>query len=104
MLRMKTTVKIDDVDKQKLEKLQALVTLKGKKITQQELLSALISDAIERSDELIDRVAKDTVPMSSEDFRRILSVSQDWGIKTKWQDIDEILYERRGKKFVVTRR
>jgi len=95
-----TTVKVDETDKQKLEKLQALITLKGKKVTQQELLSTLISEAVERSDELVDRVLKETVPMSNEDFRKILSLSEDWGSKSKWQDIDETLYggKNRGHK------
>ncbi len=84
-----STVKIDDADKQKLEKLQALITLRGKRITQQELLSKLISNAIERSDELVDRVTKDTVPISGEQFQKILSLSEDWGVKTRWQDIDQ---------------
>ena len=96
-----TTVKVDEADKQKLEKLQALITLKGKKVTQQELLSTLITDAIERSDELVDRVLKDTVPMSNEDFQRILSLSEDWGFKSRWQDIDETLY---GRKTRVSKR
>ena len=96
-----TTVKVDEVDKQNLEKLQALITLRGKKVTQQELLSALISDAIERSDDLVDRVLKDTVPMSSEDFRKILSLSEDLGFKSRWQEIDETLY---GKRTRIARR
>ncbi len=90
-----TTVKVDEADKQNLEKLQALITLRGKKVTQQELLSALISDAIERSDDFVDRVLKETVPMSSEDFQRILALSEDWGFKSRWQDIDETLYGRK---------
>jgi|SRR5271165_3948749 len=92
-----TTVKLDEADKQKLEKLQALITLKGKKVTQQELLSTLISEAIERGDEFLDQVLKDTVPMSNEDFQKILSLSEDWGFKSRWQDIDETLYGIRNK-------
>jgi hypothetical protein len=94
-----TTVKVDEADKQKLEKLQALITLRGKKVTQQELLSTLISEAVERSDELVDRVVKEkTVPMSIEDFQKILSLSEDWGFKSKWQDIDQALYGQKSSR------
>jgi hypothetical protein len=77
-------VKVDEADKQKLERLQALITLKGKKLTQQELLSVLISEAEEKSDDLVDRVLKEkTVPMSDQDFQKLLKLSDDWGIRSK---------------------
>jgi hypothetical protein len=41
---------------------------------------------------------RNTVPMANEDFQRVLSVIEDWGIQTKWQDIDETLYGRRREK------
>ena len=89
-----STVKIDRADKQKLEKLQAMITIKsqGKKVTQQELLSILISQALEKGDEFAREVFRDTVPMSDEDFAKIKSLSEDWGVRTRWQDIDKTLY------------
>jgi hypothetical protein len=91
-----TTVKVDEADKQKLERLQALITLKGKKVTQQELLSVLISEAEEKSDDLVDRILKEkTVPMSNQDFQKLLNLSDDWGIRSKSEDIDQTLYGER---------
>jgi hypothetical protein len=46
----------------------------------------------------LDRIAKETVPMSREDFRKIVSLSENGGIKTKWQDTDETLYGLKRKK------
>jgi hypothetical protein len=87
-----TTVKINLDAKQKLDRLQALAIIKGKSLTQQELLSELIKDVTERSDEFVDRLTKDTVPMSNEDYQKLAALSDDWGVSTKWQEIDEILY------------
>lgn|SRR5487761_99387 len=89
-----TTVKLDESDKRNLEKLQALITLKsgGKKLTQQELLSTLIVQALQMGDEFIEQVIKDTVPMSDREFDKVLSLEQDWGITTRWQEIDQAAY------------
>lgn len=91
---MATTVKLDNNDKRKLEQLQALVTLRagGKKVTQQELLSALIRQALEKGDEFVKEVFKETVPMSDSDFEKVLSLANDWGVRTKWQEIDKVAY------------
>jgi len=90
---MSTSVKLDQQDKEKLDKLQALVTLKrGKKVTQQELLSTLITDAFERGDELLEKVLKKGIPLSDEEYGKILSLVDDWGVETRWEDIDRTLY------------
>ena len=94
---MSTSVKLADDDKERLEKLQALVTLKlGEKMTQQELLARLIQDALTRGDEFIESV-KPNVPMSDEEFVRVLSLSEDWGVETKSEEIDQVLYDGRRK-------
>jgi len=90
---MSTSVKIDREDKERLEKLQALVTVKaGKKRTQQEILSALIEEAYARSDEFVEKLVKADVSMPDQDYERILSLVEDWGIETSWREVDEILY------------
>src|SRR6266566_2937708 len=97
---MSTSVKLAEDDKEKLEKLQALVTLKlGEKMTQQELLARLIQGALAKSDEFIESV-KPNVPMSDEEFGRVLSLSEDWGVETRSDEIDKVLYgsERRKAK------
>ena len=30
--------------------------------------------------------------MSDEVYRRILSLTSEWGVRTKWEDIDKVLY------------
>jgi hypothetical protein len=93
---MSTSVKLAEDDKEKLEKLQALVTLKlGEKMTQQELLARLIQDALTRGDEFIESV-KPSVPMGDEEFGKVLSLLENWGVETRWEEIDQVIYS--GKK------
>ena len=93
---MSTSVKLAEDDKEKLEKLQALVVLKlGEKMTQQELLAKLIQDALTRGDEFIESV-KPNVPMSDEEFGKVMSLVEDWGVETRWEEVDQVLYG--GKK------
>lgn len=99
---MSTSVKLSQADKRKLERLQAMVTVKtSKKVTQQEILSKLISKATEEGDKFVRKTFESTVPMSDEAFRRILSLKSDWGIRTKWEDIDKTLY---GDLFTQTKK
>lgn len=90
---MSTSVKLSKQDKERLERLQALATLKtGWKVTQQELLSALIREALERGDEFLDRAYKASVPMPDQEYEKILSLVEDWGVETRWDEVDRILY------------
>jgi len=90
---MSTSVKIEEEDKERLEKLQALVTLKaGQKLTQQEILSTLIREAYEKSDELVEKILKASVPMTDQEYERILSLVEDWGAETSWEEVDRTLY------------
>ncbi len=89
---MPTSVKLAHGDKEKLDKLQALITLKlGEKMTQQELLAMLIRDALTRGDEFLESV-RPNVPMSDEEFGRVLSLSEDWGVETTSEESDKVLY------------
>lgn len=79
---MSTSVKLSAADKRRLENLQALVTLKaGQKVTQQELLSTLIREALERGDEFVDKMLKTEIPMPDQGYERILSLVEDWGLR-----------------------
>jgi len=90
---MSTSVKLSEKDKEKLEKLQALVTLKaGEKVTQQELLSTLIREALAKDDEIVKKMFKTKIPISDQEYERILALVEDWGIETSWEEIDQILY------------
>jgi len=94
---MATSVKLSPADKEKLERVQALVTLKmGRKMTQQELLSAMISEALLRDDEFVKKISKSNLPINDEEFSRLLSLVEDWGVETRWEEVDQVLYG--GKK------
>lgn len=93
---MATTVKIESKDKAKLERLQALLTLKsGSKMTQQSILSMLINEALDKTDDFDGRATESDLPMRDEDYEKILSLIQDWGVETSWEDIDQVLYGSR---------
>ncbi|MGA2876584.1 MAG: hypothetical protein ABSE82_13730, partial [Nitrososphaerales archaeon] len=71
----------------------AMVTVRlAKKVTQQEILSKLLGRATEEGDDFLDKTFEGTVPMSDEAYRKILSLASDWGVRTKWEDIDEAVY------------
>jgi len=93
---MSTSVKLNQADKAKLDKLQALVTLKsGGKITQQEILSTLIEEAMRSGDQFAERIAVQDAPIPDEQYERVLSLVEDWGVETSWKDVDRILYGRK---------
>jgi len=90
---MSTSVKIDREDKERLERLQALITLRmGKRVTQQEILSRLIKEAYERGEDFIEGLFEEYPKLSDEEFERVLSLIEDWGVETSWEDIDRVLY------------
>jgi len=90
---MSTSVKIGEKDKEKLEKLQALVTLKaGRKLTQQEILSSLIREAYAKSGEFVEKMSNAGTTISDEEYEKISSIIEDWGVETSWEEIDQILY------------
>ncbi len=93
---MSTSVKLDEKDKRKLDKLQALLTLSsGRKLTQQELLSALIREALAKSDEMAEAVSGPRLPVEDEAFGRVRSLATDWGVETRSQELDKFLYGKR---------
>lgn len=90
---MATSVKLAAEDKAKLERLQALITLKGGgKVAQQELLATLISDAWARGDEFVETMFKTKMPMTDEQFEKVLALVEDWGVETHWEKMDRRLY------------
>jgi hypothetical protein len=91
-------VKLDEEDKAKLEKLQALLTLKhGRKITQQELLSRLIGNALEKDEETSRLLFGADTPLSDEEFGKTLALVSDWGVEDASQSMDEYLYGPKGR-------
>jgi len=89
---MSTSVKLAEEDKARLEKLQAIISLKlGERLTRQELFARLIRDALTRGDEFLESIRPD-VPMSDSEFGKLLSLSADWGVKTRSEEIDKVNY------------
>ncbi len=96
---MGTTVRLRDRDKEKLEKLKALVTLStGKKITQEELLGVLLDEAMNRGEGFLPEVFGEKFPLSDKEFQKIKRLISDWGVKTNWREADEILYDPLGHR------
>ncbi len=100
---MSTTVKLSRNDKERLERLQALITLKaGQKLSQNEILSRLIDEALERGEEFVLQFSEAKLPISDAEYEKILSLTEDWGIETSWQQVDQTLYgpmpHKMGKK------
>lgn len=100
---MSTTVKLSRNDKERLERLQALITLKaGQKLSQNEILSRLIDEALDRGEEFLLKFSEAKLPIDDAQYEKILSLTEDWGIETSWEQVDQTLYgptrNRTGKK------
>ena len=63
----------------------------GKKINQQELFSMII-DYVERLKNDFLRVKVSM--LSEEEIKKFRKLQQDWGVETKEEEIDSIVYER----------
>lgn len=94
---MTTSVKLDERDKKKLDQLQAKLTVEtGEKHTQQEILAALISKAID-DEGALDSLVRGWRPLTDGEYGEVLSHATDWGAATRWQDIDKGLYGPEGR-------
>jgi hypothetical protein len=90
---MSKAVKVDEDAKDRLEELQAEIRLRaGVNVTQQELLSRLISNAYEDKDDVIASFETARAPLSEEDADAFLGWTFSSGVETDEEDIDEILY------------
>ncbi len=69
-------------------------------MTQHELPSTLKRDALERGDEFVRNILKTEIPIPDQEYEKILSFIEDWGVETSWEDMDRILYSalRRPKR------
>ncbi|PSQ47129.1 hypothetical protein BRD19_10615 [Halobacteriales archaeon SW_7_65_23] len=90
---MATSVKMDEETKEQLERLQAEIKLQtGKRVTQQELLTRLVEDAIESKEQLIDSFRDERVPVSKAEREAFHEGMISAGVETREEDIDDILY------------
>ena len=93
---MGTTVRVREEDKEKLEKLRALATLaSGQKVTQEELLGAVLDDALSHGESFLAETFGERKPVSDKEFERILGLVSDWGVETAPEEIDQVLYGTR---------
>ncbi|WP_170964465.1 hypothetical protein [Natronomonas salsuginis] len=90
---MATSVKMDDETKERLERLQAEIKLRtGNRVTQQEILTRLVEDAIESKARLIDSFRDERVPVSESEREAFHAGTISSGVVTREADIDDILY------------
>jgi hypothetical protein len=96
---MSTSVKISGESKRLIDTLQArLVIATGKKISQQELLDTLVRLSTERKDELFGLIAGVRLPLTPEEVEKLMKIPTDWGVETREEEIDTILYGLKSAK------
>ena len=87
-----TTVRISDRANRKLDALQARIQLRSlKRVPKQTILEQLIDRALEEEPSpLLIRPPK--YPLSKKALRALADFPVDWGVETREEDIDRILY------------
>jgi len=96
---MSTSVKMSEEGKHVLDTLQArLLLATGVKISQRELLDALVKLSAEREDELVNFITGVKLPLPPEEAEKLIKLTTDWGVVTKEEEIDTYLYGRKGNK------
>ena len=87
-----TTVKISDRANRKLDALQARMSLRaGKRLTKQTILEQLIKQAID--EESLILLPPPKYPLPPKALRALENYGADWGVETREEDIDRILYD-----------
>jgi len=88
-----SSVKLSEEAKTLLDKTQARATLAtGRKITQQELLEAMIEFSAGREDQFLEEAVEHQTPLSTEEIEQLMKEPTDWGVETKEEEIDKVLY------------
>ncbi|EZQ11238.1 MULTISPECIES: hypothetical protein [Acidianus] len=86
---MKTTVKIDEYSKQKLEKLRSKLLLERDIKLSLEELQTLMIDFVSINEESFVEFIKGG---KNRNYDTFLSLISNWGIDTSKEDIDEVVY------------
>jgi hypothetical protein len=93
-LRLAVTIKIQQEEKEKLDRfIASLLLQEGIKITLQEAVSLPIDYGLENYDELFKRL-KEVPPLNQDPAWKGLETPVHWGIKDSSRRIDEFLYGR----------
>lgn len=88
---MATSVKMRDHDKRRLDRLQGELTLRrGRKLSQQELLSMLLNLAEEEKDRLEADAER---PMTDRAIAAMERLAVSTGVRTREEDIDRVVAE-----------
>lgn len=94
MVKLTTTIKIEDAKKEKLDRfLASLLLQKGVKVTLQEAVGLMVDYALENEEEFIKRL-KELPPLEEDLAWKALENPMHWGIKDSSKRIDEFLYGR----------
>jgi hypothetical protein len=92
-------VRVREEDKEKLERLRAMATLaSGQKVSQEELLGAVLDDALSHGESFLAETFGERKPLSGKEFEKLLSLVSDWGVESSSREIDEILYGRPARR------
>jgi len=91
---MATTVKVSEETNEKLDRLQAKVLLRtGRKLSKQEILERLIRLGLADETLVVRSPPKIRYPIPDKAWKKLLQrVVSDWGVVTREEDIDRILY------------
>jgi len=89
------SVKLKEKSKERLDRLQARLTLLGHPLTKEELLDLAVAMAAERPAEVIARLGGGSPALDEADIQKalqkVLSTSGHWG-RTSWRDLDRLAY------------
>jgi hypothetical protein len=89
-----TTVKISEDTNAKLDRLQAKVLLRtGRRLSKQEILERLIRMGLADDALVVRPDARIRYPVPDRAWKKLLRrVVRDWGVVTREEDVDRILY------------
>jgi len=84
---------MDEDTKSHLEELQAKIKIETReKVTQQELLRAIVKHALSTEQEVLEEFRETTVPASEEELEAFHDGISSSGKETTEEDVDEVLY------------
>jgi hypothetical protein len=90
---MATTVKVSEDTDQRLTTLAARLYLKTRrKIAKQDLVALLVDHGAADEDALAARLAGIRYPVPDRVWKQFLRRVKDWGVETREEDIDRVLY------------
>lgn len=88
-----TSVKLSEGAKERLDRLQAKLTLLGHRFTKEQILELMIEMASERPGALIGRALGIPRPLPEGEIESLIeSLGEDWGVPSSSKDIDRLAY------------